>query len=312
MRVLTWHVHGSYLHYLSHAPHEFFVPVKKGRPPRYRGLPRGGFPWRDNLQEIAAGEVAEERFDLVLFQHRLNWDVDQFELLSHAQRHGPRIYLEHDPPRESPFEERHPVDDPGVLVVHVTPFNDLMYDTRVRTRVIEHGVAVPEDVRWTGELERGVVVVNNIAKRGRRLGADVVERVKEAGVPLDLVGMDAKAAGGLGEVRPDELAAFQTHYRFFFNPIRWTSLALAVCEAMMIGMPMVVLATGEHAVAVQNGVSGIVDTSIPRLIDGMNALLTDRGEAERLGKGARDRALERYGIERFAKDWDEAIKDVTS
>jgi hypothetical protein len=312
MRVLTWHVHGSYLHYLSHAPHDFFVPVREGRPPRYSGLPPGGFPWRANLQEIAADDVASERFDLVLFQHRDNWDADQFELLSHAQRHGPRIYLEHDPPRESPFEERHPVDDPGVLVVHVTPFNDLMYDTRAPTRVIEHGVVVPDGVRWTGDLERGVVAVNNIARRGRRLGADVVERVKEAGVPIDLVGMGAKAAGGLGEVRPDELAAFQARYRFFFNPIRWTSLGLAVCEAMMIGMPMVVLATGEHAMAVQHGVSGIVDTSVPRLIDGMNALIADRGEAERLGNGARERALDRYGIDRFAKDWDEAMTDVAS
>jgi glycosyltransferase involved in cell wall biosynthesis len=248
----------------------------------------------------------------VLFQHRDNWFVDQHELLSDEQRRGPRIYLEHDPPRTSPFEEVHPVEDPAVLVVHVTPFNELMYDTRAPTRVVEHGVVVPDGVRWTGELERGVVVVNNMATRSRRLGIDVVERVKQAGVPLDLVGMNAGAAGGLGEVRPDELAAFQARYRFFFNPIRWTSLGLAVCEAMTIGMPMVVLATGEHAVAVQDGVSGVVDTNVARLIDGMNALLADRGEAERLGAGARERALERYGIERFAEDWDRAIRDVAS
>lgn len=312
MRVLTWHVHGSYLHYLSHAPHEFFVPVREGRPPRYPGLPEGGFPWRPNLHEIQADEVAASDFDVVLFQHRDNWEVDQHDLLSDEQRRGPRIYLEHDPPRTSPFEESHPVDDPSVLVVHVTPFNELMYDTPAPTRVIEHGVAVPDGVRWTGELDRGIVVVNNIAKRGRRLGADIVPRVKDAGVPLDLVGMDAEAAGGLGEVRPDELPAFQTRYRFFFNPIRWTSLGLAVCEAMMLGMPMVVLATGEHAVAVQNGVSGVVDTSIPRLVDGMTELLADRGEAARLGQNARERALERYGIDRFACDWDEAIRDIAA
>ena len=310
MRVLTWHVHGSYLHYLSHAPHEFYVPVREGRPPRYPGLPEGGFPWRPNLHEIPAEQVAGADFDAVLFQHRENWHTDQHELLSDAQRRGPRIYLEHDPPRASPFEERHPVDDGDVLVVHVTPFNELMYDTAAPTRVIEHGVVVPDGVRWTGELDRGIVVVNNIAKRGRRLGADVLPRVAGAGVPLDLVGMDAEAADGLGEVRPDELAAFQTRYRFFFNPIRWTSLGLAVCEAMMLGMPMVVLATGEHAVAVQDGVSGIVDTSVPRLVDGMKALLADRGEAARLGAAARERALERYGIERFAREWDEAIRDV--
>jgi hypothetical protein len=312
MRVLTWHVHGSYLYYLGHTPHDFFVPVREGRPPRYPGLPAGGFPWQPNMHEIPADQVAATDFDLVLFQHRDNWAIDQHDLLSDEQRRGPRIYLEHDPPRSSPFEEVHPVDDPGVLVVHVTPFNELMYDTRAPTRVIEHGVVVPDDVRWTGELDRGIVVVNNMARRGRRLGADIVPRVEEAGVPLDLVGMDAEAAGGLGEVEPDQLAAFQARYRFFFNPIRWTSLGLAVCEAMMLGMPMVVLATGEHAVAVQDGVSGIVDTSIERLIDGMKGLIDDRGEAERLGRGARERALERYGIERFANDWDRAIREATS
>jgi hypothetical protein len=312
MRVLTWHVHGSYLHYLSHAPHDFYVPVAQGRPPRFPGLPEGGFPWRPNLHEIGAEDVAGERFDVVLFQHRDNWFVDQHEVLSEAQRRGPRIYLEHDPPRESPFEEPHPVDDPGVLVVHVTPFNELMYDTRAPTRVIEHGVTVPDGVRWTGELDCGIVVVNNIATRGRRLGADIVPRVQDAGVPLDLVGMGAEEAGGLGEVRPDELAAFASRYRFFFNPIRWTSLGLAVCEAMMLGMPVVALATTEHAVAVQDGTSGVVDASIPRLIDGMKGLIADRGEAERLGRGARERALERYGIDRFAADWDAAIRDVAS
>src|SRR3954469_17144717 len=224
MRVLTWHVHGSYLYYLGHARHDFYVPVREGRPPRYSGLPQGGFPWQPNLHEIPAGEVAREQFDLVLFQHRDNWDVDRHELLSDEQRRGPRIYLEHDPPRESPFEEVHPVDDPSVLVVHVTPFNELMYDTRAPTRVIEHGVVVPAGARWTGELDRGVVVVNNIARRGRRLGADIVPRVTGAGVPLDLVGMDAAAAGGLGEVQPDQLAAFQARYRFFLNPDPWAVL----------------------------------------------------------------------------------------
>jgi len=40
--------------------------------------------------------------------------------------------------------------------------------------------------------------------------------------------------------------------RFFFNPIRYTSLGLAVCEAMMVGMPIIGLATTEMATTVQN------------------------------------------------------------
>ena len=310
VRVLTWHIHGSYLYYLSYSRHEFLIPVKEGRPPRYAGLPGGGFPWPCNLREVPAEEVADTEFEAVLYQHRENWHTDQHEILSAAQRRLPRIYLEHDPPRQNPFEERHPVDDPGVLVVHVTPYNELMYDTRAATRVIEHGVVVPDGVRWTGELERGIVVVNHLARRGRRLGADVLDEVRAAGVPLDLIGMAAAESGGVGEVRHDELPAFQARYRFFFNPIRYTSLGLAVCEALALGVPVIALATTEHAVAVENGVSGYVDTSVPRLVEAMRALLADRGEAARLSEGARARARERYGIERFARDWDAAIDDV--
>jgi hypothetical protein len=310
VRVLTWHIHGSYLYYLSHSRHEFLVPVKPGAA-RHPGLPPGGFPWPGNLREVPAEQVRSTAFDAVLYQHRENWLTDQHELLSDEQRRLPRIYLEHDPPRDNPFEERHLVDDPNVLVVHVTPFNDLMFDSgRSPTRVIEHGVAVPGDVRWSGELERGIVVVNHLARRGRRLGADVVEEVAAAGVPLDVVGMAAEESGGLGEVRHDELPAFQARYRFLFNPIRYTSLGLAVCEAMALGVPVVALATTEHAVAVENGVSGYVDTSVERLVDAMRALLADHGEARRLSDGARARAKERYGIARFARDWDRAIDDV--
>ncbi len=35
LRILTWHVHGSYLYYLVQSPHRFFLPVKPGRPEGY-------------------------------------------------------------------------------------------------------------------------------------------------------------------------------------------------------------------------------------------------------------------------------------
>src|SRR5262249_14833356 len=162
----------------------------------------------------------------------------------------------------------------------------------------------------TGELERGSVVVNHLRQRGRRLGADVFGRVRRE-VPLDLVGMDAESLGGLGEVFPPELPAFEARYRFFFNPIRYTSLGLAVLEAMTIGMPVIGLATTEMATAVENGVSGYVDTDVARLLGPMRALLADPGEARRLGEGARRRALERFGIGRFKRDWEEAFALVT-
>jgi hypothetical protein len=306
---LTWHIHGSYLYYLVQSGQEFYLPVKAGNLEGYGGC-GGSFPWPDNVHEIPADEVRNHAFDVVLFQSHKNYLEDQYEILSSQQQKLPRVYLEHDPPREHPTDTSHPVDDPEVLLVHVTHFNDLMWDSgRTPTRVIEHGVLVPEPVRYSGELERGIVVVNGLLARGRRLGSDVFERVRER-IPLDLVGMKSLEMGGLGEIPILELPAFEARYRFFFNPIRYTSLGLAVCEAMMIGMPILGLATTEMISVVENGISGYLETNIDHLVGHMQALLSDRRLAQKLSEGARRHALGRFNIDRFARDWDDVFTQV--
>lgn len=309
-RVLTWHVHGSYLYYLAQAPIDLYLPVRPDREAGYAGR-TPSYPWPDTVHEVPAEAVPDLDLDLVVFQSRQSWEVDQHQVLSPAQRRLPRIYLEHDPPREHPTDTRHPVDDPDVLLVHVTPFNDLMWDAgRTPTRVVEHGVVVPGNLRYDGELERGIVVVNGLDWRGRRLGADVVERVREQ-LPLDVAGIGSEKIGGLGPLSRDELFAAQVRYRFFFNPIRYTSLGLAVCEAMMLGVPVVGFATTEMATVVRDGVNGRADTNLGRLMSAMQTLLEDPAEARRLGEAGRRTALRRFGIERFVDDWMAAIGDVT-
>ena len=309
LRILTWHVHGSYLWYLSRLDHDLYLPVRPGRPEGYGGR-SGSFAWPANVHEVPDGEVRGLELDCVLSQSHRNWTEDRQQILTDAQRALPRAHLEHDPPRLSPTDTRHPVDDPGTLLVHVTPFNELMWDSGTSpTRVVEHGVSVPADARYTGELDRGLVVVNGLASRGRRVGADVFERVRRR-VPLDLVGMGSEEVGGLGEIPPPDLPAFASRYRFLFNPIRWTSLGLAVCEAMAVGLPVVGLATTEMATVVDNGVSGWVDTDVDRLLERMRTLLDRPEEARRLGEGARHTALSRFGIERFVRDWDDALASV--
>ena len=308
LRILTWHVHGSYLAYLGQVRHTIYVPVRPGRPEAHAGLPPGR-PWPASLVEVPADEVSGLGLDAVLYQSERNYREHGPELLSAAQRDLPALYLEHDPPRESPTDTRHPAADDDVLVVHVTPFNDLMWDCGTSpTRVVEHGVGVPAEARYTGELERGLVIVNHLGKRGRRLGLDVFERARRE-VPLDLVGMASEELGGLGEVPPAELPRFAARYRFLFNPIRYTSLGLAVCEAMTVGLPVVGLATTEMATAVRSGVSGYVDTDVDVLVGRMRDLLADPGLDRRLGEGARREALRRFSLERFAADWDAVLRE---
>jgi len=305
LRILTWHVHGSYLDSLVQSGHEFFLPVK---PDGTGG--RGDWGWPDTVHDVPEEQIRDVDVDLVLYQHESN-RRDAPRILSDRQLRGPRVHVEHDPPLGHPTDTRHPVDDPDAILVHVTPFNDLMWDSgRTPTRVIEHGVSVPDGVRYTGELDRGIVVVNNIRSRGRRLGLDVFEQAR-ASVPLDLVGMDAESVGGLGEVKRTDLPAFEARYRFFFHPIRYTSFGMAICEAMMVGLPIVGLATTEMPTVIEDGISGIVDTDVDRLVEGMRDLLRDPGLAREMGDLARDIALERFSIGRFVRDWNDAFAEVT-
>jgi len=309
LRVLTWHVHGSYLYYLAQCGHEIWLPVRPDRADGYGGLDHS-FAWPPNVREIDADEVATADVDVVLFQSRRNWEVDQNEILSDAQRRGPRIYLEHDPPREHPTDTRHPVDDPDVLLVYVTRFNALMWDSgRTPVRVVDHGVVVPAGVGYTGEIERGIVVVNGLSWRGRRLGRDLFESIRRR-VPLDLVGMQSEELGGLGEVVPRDVPQFAARYRFFFHPARYTSLGLAVVEAMTVGMPVVGLATTELVTVIENGRNGYVATDPEALVEPMHRLLAEPRHARRLGEAARATALERFGIERFARDWDAVLREA--
>ena len=309
LRVLTWHVHGNYLWYLSQARHQFFLPTRTPGHGGYGG--RGStFPFGDNVIDVPAEEVRNQKFDCILFQHRSHYETDQYELLSDEQRRLPRIYLQHDPPWEAPADERHWVDDPEMLLVHCTAFNAMMFDNgRTPTKVIDHGVIVQEQARYTGEIDRGVVVVNHLKQRGRKVGADIFEQVRND-VPLDLVGMAAEELGGLGEVSPPKLAQFVARYRFFFNPIRYTSLGLAVLEAMMIGLPIVGVAGCEIVTVIRNGENGYLETDPQKLVPHMQRLIADPGEARRLGEAARRYALERFNIKRFARDWEQTIWEV--
>lgn len=310
LNILTWQTHGSYLYYLTRAPHEFFILSKPGRPPGYGGR-SGQMHWGANVHDMPVSEARYRQFDCIVFQDDAQFEKDQYEFLSPAQRALPRVYIEHDPPRAHPTDTRHPVDDPNVLLVHVSHFNKLMWDSGCTpTCVIEHGVLVPDNVAYRGDLERGLVVINHLAGRGRRLGADIFQQAR-AQVPLDLVGMGAEELGGIGEIAHAELPAFSSRYRYLFNPIRYTSLGLAVIEAMMVGLPVVALATTEMVTVIENGASGFIDTNPATLVERMRDLQRSPALARQLGAAARQRARERFGIGRFAADWDAVLRGVT-
>lgn len=300
LRILTWHVHGNYLYALSQVPHDFIVPVLPGRAPGYGAL-GNRIPWGAGLTEAPAFNLRDMEFDCVLYQSRQNLE-DARLLLSDAQRALPSAYLEHDPPMPHPTETRHVFRHDKGMIVHVTPYNAVMWDCAdMPSRVVEHGVPEPA-VTYDGGIEKGIVVVNHLARRGRRIGVDVFEHVR-ARTPLDLIGMDSERLGGLGEVPNMEVAALMSRYRYFFSPIRYASLGLSLVEAMLCGVPVVGFGGTELPVLIRNGENGYVDNRLDRLVEVGRQLLAEPELARAWGSAGRGMARQRFGMDRFVSDW---------
>jgi glycosyltransferase involved in cell wall biosynthesis len=98
--------------------------------------------------------------------------------------------------------------------------------------------------------------------------------------------------------------------RVYVHPVRWTSLGLSLLEAMHLGMPVVALATTEAVEAVPPE-AGVLSTRPERLWSAVRHFIDDVDAARLAGKAARAAALERYGLARFLRDWDELLQEVT-
>ena len=61
---------------------------------------------------------------------------------------------------------------------------------------------------------------------------------------------------------------------------------------------------------IENGVHGYLSNDLDLLIAGMRRLIDDPHHARQLGANARELAARRFGLDRFARDWDAAFAHV--
>jgi Glycosyl transferases group 1 len=307
MRVFMWHVHGSYQTSLVQGAHEYLLPVVPDRGPDGRGRAQT-WDWPRNAIEVTPEEAADVEVDVLIVQRPHELELAERWL---GGRRVPTIYLEHTSPQGAIAEMRHPAADrDDLLVVHVTHFNALFWDTgTAATRVIEHGIVDP-GYRYTGELPRAAVAINEPVRRGRVTGTDLLPRLNGE-VALDVFGIGAGEIGGIEDVPQARLHDEFARRRVYLHPIRWTSLGLTLLEAMHLGMPVVALATTEVAEAVPPS-AGVVTNRIDELRRALRELVADPGRARECGRAAREAALDRYGLERFLADWDATLEEVAS
>lgn len=83
LKILTWLTHGSYLYYLSQAPHDFYLMMQPDRPAGYGGR-CGSMRWGDNVFDQPVDTVQAREFDCVLYQDDPQYFDDRHRFLSAA------------------------------------------------------------------------------------------------------------------------------------------------------------------------------------------------------------------------------------
>jgi glycosyltransferase involved in cell wall biosynthesis len=308
VRVLLWHVHGSWTTAFVQGHHRYFLPLLPDRGPYGLGRART-WDWPASAVEVPVEDLARLDVDVVVVQRPVELECLVPSWLGRQPGIDvPTIYLEHDTPRGPVETMRHPAADrEGITVVHVTWFNRLMWDTGTTpTRVIEHGVVDP-GYRYRGDVSRAAVVINEPLRRGRVTGTDLLAEFDRS-IGVDLFGMRSEPLGGV-DLTQAALHRAMARRRLYLHTTRWTSLGLSLVEAMHLGMPVSVLGTTAAYEAVPPE-AGVVSARVDVLVDAARRLLADRRLAERMGRAAREHALDRYGLKRFLHDWDELLTEA--
>jgi hypothetical protein len=315
--VLLWHVHGGWTDAFVRGDHEYLLPVNDARDGW--GLGRAGRPWPDTVREVPLTELHDEPVDLVVLQRTGERELAERLLGRRLGRDVAAVFLEHNTPKTSAVEAVHPfAGQHEIPIVHVTHFNRLVWDNgEAPTTVIEHGIPDPGEL-YTGERAELAVVANEPVRRWRVTGTDLLPGFAAA-VPLRVFGMktdllpdalrlpDGRLTIG-GDLPPDDLHAQMAMCRAYLHPIRWTSLGLSLLEAMMLGMPVLALATTEAMRAVPPE-AGAISTDPDDLVRSAVRLIDDPAAARESGRVARHYALQHYGLPAFLERWDDVIAD---
>ena len=179
MRILLWHIHGSWTDAFVRGAHEYLLPVLPER--GSWGLGRAGRPWPTSVREVRLDDLDADSVDAVVLQRPEELGEVTRVLGRRPGSDLPAAYVEHNTPKGNVPNSVHPLADQQFIpIVHVTHFNELFWDNGAApTLVIEHGIPDPGHT-YTGEIPELAAVINEPVRRWRVTGSDLLDRFAAA------------------------------------------------------------------------------------------------------------------------------------
>lgn len=314
LRVLVWHLHGSWMTSFVQGGHQYLIPAGGSADSQFaRG--RAGRNWPPNAVEVRPESLTGDDIDVVVLQRPDEIDLTEEWFGARPGRDIPAVYVEHNTPRHHAATSRHPMTDEGIPIVHVTDFNNLMWDCgNIPTTVIRHGIVDPGYL-YTGTENRAAAMINEPERRWRITGTDVLGSLSRWS-DIDLFGIGTvgiesrnpllRKVCGRGDLSQPQLHAEVARRRVYVHTSRWTSLGLSLIEAMHLGMPVVALGTTDVPISVPTD-AGVVATNIDELGIALAEFVNEPAAARLAGKRGREWATEQFGLHRFLAEWDHVL-----
>lgn len=117
--------------------------------------------------------------------------------------------------------------------------------------------------------------------------------------------------GGLGFIEPELVVKYMQDYRaFIYTANALCGICNAVCQAAMVGMPLILGDFADWKELIANGVNGYVSDDILELYKFAVKCITSIDFALEVSVKTREMALKYFNTKRFASDWDVVLSNI--
>ncbi|AWJ85557.1 hypothetical protein TSH58p_18500 (plasmid) [Azospirillum sp. TSH58] len=162
-----------------------------------------------------------------------------------------------------------------------------------------------------GDLEdrpdyRGVLFYDKVTERLRGkaflLGGKRANSVQKPPVTAAF-----KNENDLGLAHYQNYVHFVRNFGIFFNPTARSPMPRVRGEAMMLGQAVVTTSTHDADRFIDHGYNGFLCDEPDHAVEVLNQLVRDPGLRRRVGKRARDTAMELFHVNNYMREWEELI-----